>query len=35
MDQKELKEVTYSSEYVAKLERKLEQERKENIKLRH
>lgn len=34
MDQKELKEVTYSSEYVAKLERKLEQERKENIKLK-
>jgi hypothetical protein len=34
MDQKELKEVTYSSEYVAKLERKLEQARKENIKLK-
>lgn len=35
MDQKELKEVTYSSEYVAKLERKLAQARKENAELIH
>lgn len=35
MDQKELKEVTYSSEYVARLERKLAQARKENAELRH
>lgn len=34
MDIKELKELTYSSVYVAELERKLEQERKENIKLK-
>lgn len=35
MDKKELKEVTYSSEYVDKLERKLEKERKENCKLKY
>lgn len=35
MDKKELKEVTYSSEYVDKLERKLEKERKENIRLKY
>lgn len=35
MEQKELKEVTYSSEYVSKLERKLAQARKENAELRH
>lgn len=32
MDKKELKEVTYSSEYVDKLERKLEQARKKNVR---
>ena len=35
MDKKELKEVTYSSEYVDKLERKLEKERKENVRLKY
>lgn len=35
MDKKELKEVTYSSEYVAKLEEKLEQERKKNARLQY
>lgn len=35
IDQEELKEVTYSSEYVDKLERKLEKERKENIRLKY
>lgn len=35
MDKKNLKEITYSSEYVAKLERKLKQARKENAELRH
>lgn len=35
MYQKELKEVTYSSEYVDKLERKLEQERKKNVRLQY
>lgn len=35
MNKKELKEVTYSSEYVDKLERKLEKERKENVRLKY
>lgn len=35
MDQKELKEVIYSSEYIAKLEKKLEQERKKNVRLKY
>lgn len=35
MDKKELKEVTYSSEYVDKLERKLEQARKKNVRLEY
>lgn len=32
---KNIKEITYSSEYVDKLERKLEKERKENCKLKY
>ena len=35
MDQEELKEVTYSSEYVDRLETKLALERKENAMLKH
>lgn len=35
MDKKELKDVTYSSEYVDRLEMKLAQARNENAELRH
>ena len=35
MDKKELKDVTYSSEYVDRLETKLSLSRKENARLKH